>query len=167
MTAPLSVLGDGMVKVTWVPTIAAPTAPTATALNGATAIDLSCYLTADGFTTNADEQTITDDRLCTTQSYEKPGRFSYSMEVAYVFQPQAPTATDNKAQATLAYLTTGFIVVRWGLAYTTAYVAAQIVDVYPVQAGKQIKQPPEANTVLRINQHIYVVGTVNENVAVV
>lgn len=167
MTAPLSVLGDGNVKVTWTPTMADPTAPTATVLNGGTAVDLSCYLTADGLTTGADEQSVTDDRLCSTASFEKPGRYSHSMSLMYVYQPQLPAATDNKAQVTLAHLTTGFITIRWGKAYTAVYAADDIVDVYPVQCGKQIKQPPEANAVLKIAQKIFVTGITRENVEVV
>ncbi len=167
MTAPLSVLGDGNVRVTWTPTMSDPAAPSVATLNGVTAVDLSCYLTADGLTTGADEQSVTDDRLCTVQSFEKPGRFSHTMQLSYVYQPQLPAAQDNKAQTTLVHLTTGFITIGWGLAYTTAYIAGQIVDVYPVQAGKQIKQPPEANAVLKIMQKVFVTGVVRENVLTV
>ncbi len=167
MTAPISVLGDGNVKVVWVPTLTSQTAPTIVELNAASSVDLSCYLTADGLTTGTDEQAVTDDRLCSTQTFEKPGRFSDTLELMYVYQPQLPSATDNKAFTTLIHLTTGFVVIRWGKLYSGAFVAADRVNVYPATCGVQREQPPEANSVLKIAQKIWISGQVRRNVAVV
>jgi len=166
MTAPISVLGDGNVKVSWVTTITNQTAPSVAELNNASSVDLSCYLTSDGLTTGSDEQAVTDDRLCSTQTFEKPGRFSDTLELMYVYQPQLPSAADNKAFFTLVHLTTGFIVIRWGKAYAGAYVATtDRVNVMPATCGIQREQPPEANSVLKIAQKIWVSGKVNRNVA--
>lgn len=175
MTTPISVLGDGNVKVSWVTAIANTTAPTAAELNAASSVDLSCYLTADGLTTGTDEQAVTDDRLCSTQTFEKPGRFSDTLELMYVYQPQLPSAADNKAFFTLVHLTTGFIVIRWGKAYAGAFTAsvttpaapADQVNVEPATCGVQREQPPEANSVLKIAQKIWISGQVRRNVAVV
>lgn len=167
MTAPISILGDGNVKVSWVTTITNQAAPAITELNATSSVDLSCYLTADGLTTGSDEQGVTDDRLCSTQTYEKPGRFSDTLELMYVYQPQVPAAADNKAFFTLVQLTSGFIVIRWGKAYTSAYAAADRVNIYPSQCGVQREQPPEANSVLKIAQKIWVSGQVRRNVAAV
>ncbi len=167
MTAPLSVLGDGNVKVSWVTTLTSQTAPAITELNAASSVDLSCYLTADGLTTGSDEQGVTDDRLCSVQTFEKPGRFSDTMELMYVYQPQVPSAADNKAYFTLVHLSTGFIVIRWGKAYASAFVATDRVNVMPATCGVQREQPPEANSVLKIAQKIWVSGQVRRNVATV
>ncbi len=166
MTAPLSVLGDGNVKVSWVTAITAPTTPAITELNATSSVDLSCYLTADGLTTGTDEQGVTDDRLCSTQTFEQPGRFSDTLELMYVYQPQLPSATDNKAFTTLIHLTTGFVVIRWGKLYSGAFVSTDRVNVMPAVCGVQREQPPEANSVLKIAQKIWVSGIVRRNVAV-
>jgi len=167
MTAPLSVLGDGNVKVSWVTTLTSQTAPAITELNAASSADLSCYLTADGLTTGSDEQGVTDDRLCSVQTFEKPGRYSDTMELMYVYQPQLPSAADNKAFFTLVHLTSGFIVIRWGKPYASAFIATDRVNVYPATCGVQREQPPEANSVLKIAQKIWVSGRVQRNVAAV
>lgn len=167
MTSPVSILGDGNVKVSWVTTIANTAAPTIVELNATSSIDLSCYLTADGLTTGTDEQAVTDDRLCSVQSFEKPGRFSDTLELMYVYQPQVPAATDNKAFFTLVHLTSGFIAIRWGKAYAGVFVAADRVNIMPSTCGVQREQPPEANSVLKIAQKIWVSGAVKRNVAAV
>lgn len=163
MALPKSVPADGNLKVVFVPAIAVPTAPSAAILNGATAVDLSCYLTPDGFSPGGDEAVINDDRLCSTQTFEQPGRFSDTLDIVYVFGD----AVDNEAYETLTHLATGFVVTRWGKPYETVFAVADIVDVYPVTAGKQNKQPPEANSVLKTGQKLFVTGSVERDVAVV
>lgn len=166
MAVPASVQADGNLKVTWVPAVADPAAPTATELNAAGAVDLSCYLTPDGYNPATDETTVTDDRLCSRQSFARPGRFSDTLSLTYVFRGQDAAGTDNKAFTTLKHLTEGFIVTRWGVDYEDAYAAADIVDVAPVQAGVQKKQPPEANSVQKIMQSMHIVGPVERDVEV-
>lgn len=165
MAKPLSVGADGNLKVTWVPTIANPSAPTATELNAGTAIDLTEYLTADGFTPGVDEATISDERLSDTQVFARAGRVTHSLTIRYVTNPAS--TTNDKAHTTLVPGTNGYIVSRWGLPYSGTYVAAQKVDVLPVEVGAYQKQPPEANSVLRIQQALRPTGTKVEDVAVV
>ena len=167
MPDPISLPADGNLKVMWVPNIADVALPSAAVLNGVTSIDLSCYLTADGFTPGGDEQAITDDRLCSRQTFERPGRFSDTLELMYVYQPQALAATDNEAFNTLKHLTTGFVVTRWGKDYALPFAAADQVDVIPVQLGRQMKAAPEANSVLKVSQRTFITGTVKKDVAVV
>lgn len=162
---PAGVVADGMLKVLWVPTIANPGAPTVTELTAAGVVDLSCYLTSDGYTTGGDEQVITDDRLCDTDTYERPGRSTNTLDVIYVYDQQDVMAS-NEAFTTLKHLTEGHIVSRWGKDFDTAIAAADVVDVMPAQAGKQRKQTPEANSMLKIGQKLFITGPVNEDVAV-
>lgn len=163
MALPKSVPADGNLKVVFLPALAAPETPSAAIINGGTAIDLSCYLTPDGFTPGGDEATVNDDRLCSVQTFEQPGRFSDTLDIIYVFGD----ATDNAAYEGLTHLTTGFVVTRWGKPYDAVFAVADLVDVYPVTAGKQNKQPPEANSVLKTGQKLFVTGAVERDVAVV
>lgn len=161
--APVSNLADGNVKITFHPTLGSITAPSAAELNGAAAVDLSCYLTADGFTPGSNESVITDDRICSVQTFEKPGRYSDTLSLMYVYRQQDAAGTDNKAFHSLTHLAIGFIVARWGRPYTDAYAAGHIVDVIPIQAGIPIKQPPEANSVLKIAQRMFITNNVQRN----
>lgn len=151
---------DGNVRVQWVTTIADTDAPTAVELNAASSKDLSCYLTADGFTTGLDEQVISDDRLCDTETFEQPGRSQFSLDVTYI--DNSNTALANDAFDTLVPGTAGYIVVRRGKAYDDTFAAADKVDVWPVKCGKYNDQPPEANSVLKVSQKMFVTARVRQ-----
>lgn len=155
---------DGNVRIAWVPTIADPAAPTSTELTGAGVIDLSCYLTGDGWNPALDEQTISDDRLCDTETFEQPGRSQYTTSVTYI--DNTNTTDPNEAAETLIPGTTGYIVVRSGKAYDQPFAASDVVDVWPVKCGKYQKLPPEANSVLRRTQKLFVTGRVQTDVTV-
>lgn len=153
---------DVNVRFVWTPTIADTVAPTAVILNGVTTIDLSCYLTGDGFTPGLDEQTISDPRLCETETFEQPGRSSRSLSLTYI--NNSNPAKDNEAYETLVPGTAGYIVRREGKAFDTAFAASDEVEVWPVTAGKRSKLPPEANSVLRVTQKMFVTGRVVDGV---
>lgn len=149
---------DGNVRIQWVATIADPEEPATAELNAVSAVDLSCYLTADGFTPGLDEQTIADDRLCDTETFEQPGRSARTLDVIYI--DNTNTVQDNEAVETLVPGTVGYIVKRSGIAYDTAFADGQSVDVWPVKCGQYAPQPPEANSVLRRGQKLFVTGRV-------
>lgn len=156
---------DGNLNVSWVPAIANPDAPTATELSGAGVVDLSCYLTGDGFASGTDEAVISDDRLCDTETFEQPGRSSNTLELTYI--DNTNTEDPNDAVETLVPGTSGFIVTRSGLAYDDAYAADQLVDVWPVKCGKYRKVAPEANSVFRRTQKMFVTSKYRQDVTVV
>jgi hypothetical protein len=169
MTQPLptSIPADGSVKVLWVPAIADTTAPTLDELTDTTVIDLSCYLTDDGFAPSLDEQVSTDNRLCSRQTFERRGRFTYGLNLSYVYQGQELLATDNKAYATLVPGELGNVVVRWGADYEVPVEVDDIVAVWPGECGEQQEQAPEANGRLRVMQRIFIRDTVQKKTAVV
>lgn len=151
---------DGNVRIQWVTTIANTSAPTAAELNAGSSKDLSCYLTADGFTPGLDQATISDDRLCDTEVFEQPGRASRSLDITYINNQN--TALANDAYDTLIPDTAGFIVRRAGKTYSTTFAAADKVEVWPVKCGKRSNLPPEANSVLKTSQKMFVTGRVIE-----
>jgi hypothetical protein len=158
---------DGNTKVLFVPTIADTSAPTTTELTGASAVDLSCYLTGSGYKPSVSEQVVNDERLCTTQVFEQPGRSTESLELEYIDNTNSPNSTtSNKAVDTLPKGTTGFIVVRRGKAFDTAIASGDKVTVFPVTAMTQQELPPEANSVQKISQKLAVTGQVKRRVAV-
>jgi len=164
MSQPVSVQADGNLLVLFVPTIADTENPTVGELTAGSVVDLSCYLTGDGFTPNTEEQTVSDERICSRQTFEQPGRYQDSLDIAYVYN--ILSAVDDEARLALTQLRTGNIVARWGQAFEDAVAAGDIVDVYPVKLGVPKKQPPVANSVLRIAQKPFVIGKVQRDVTV-
>lgn len=158
---------DGNQKVLLVAAIANTAAPTVAELTAVGVVDISCYLTGDGFTPSLSEQVIADERLCSKQTYEQPGRSQYGLEVAYIDNTNSPNmATDNKAKDTLVPGTAQYLVVRRGKDFATAITAADKVTVYPIKPGKYNELPGEANSVLKIGQKLFVTGEVKTSVAV-
>lgn len=163
MPRPAAVAADGNIRVAFCATLTAA-APTAAQCNAG--VDMSYYLTPDGFKPNFDEQEITDDRLADRQTFQNRGRVKKTLDkLRYVFNPNS--APDNQAYTTLPAGTTGYLVVRYGLDAATAFAAGQKVDVWPITAGERGKEPPETNSVLHAAQSVFVTNTVGEDVTVV
>lgn len=158
---------DGNVKVLLVPAIADPSAPTVSELTGEGVVDISCYLTGDGLALSSDQATITDERLCSTQVFEKPGRKTNTAEVTYIDNTNSPNETDsNEAADTLVEGSSHRVVTRRGVPFEEAVAADQKVSVWPVQAGMSREVAPEANSVIRSIQKLFVTGDVHQKVAV-
>lgn len=167
LAVPRSIPADGSVKVLWVPVIADLDQPTMGELVNGAVIDLSCYLTDDGWQPNLDEQVSTDDRLCSRQTFERRGRFTYSLDLVYVYQGQDLSAADNRAYATLRPGELGYVVARWGADYEIPLEEGDLVEIWPAECGEQQKQPPEANGRLRLMQKIFIRDRVRKDAAVV
>ena len=163
MARPAATPADGNLAVLWVPTLTAA-APTVAQVTAGGVVDLSCYLTPDGFAPSTDEQEITDDRLCDTQTFENRGRSKDSLTLKYVFNMLS--TPDNVAYSTLKVPgTAGYIVARWGRPYSVAMATGHVVDVYTVTTGIPAKQAPEANSVLRVQQRMFVTNNTVRDVA--
>lgn len=159
---------DGNQKVLLVPAIADTSAPTVAELTGGTVVDISCYLTGDGFTPSLSEQVVADERLCSKQTYEQPGRSQYGLDVVYIDNTNSPNATtDNKAKETLTPGTAQYLVVRRGKDFDTAIATGDKVTVYPIKAGQYNEMPGAANEVLKLGQKLFVTAQVETSVAVV
>ena len=158
---------DGNTAVWFVPAIADPSTPSLSDLSAESVVDLSCYLTGDGLNLTSDQATITDERLCSTQTFEVPGRKTNTAEITYIDNTNSPHETDsNEAAETLVEGASGYIVTRRGVPYEEAIAADQKVSVWPIQAGAQREVPPEANSVIRTIQKLFVTADVHQKVAV-
>lgn len=159
---------DGNVAVWLVPAIADTTAPSLTELSAAGAVDISCYLTSDGYTTSLDQQVISDERLCSTETFEQPGRVSRTLSVTYIDNTNSPNeTTSNKAKETLVPGSVHYVVVRRGKAFDTAFAVGDKVTVTPVKAGQYDDVAPEANSVLKTTQKLFITERTQSDVAVV
>lgn len=152
MAVPPGIIGDGMVKVSWITTFSG----TLTAVAANAGVDLTCYFTSDGFNRTMSQDAVADDRLCSTQSGEDPGRYKETLDLTYVWDQQNVVPTDNLAYTTLVPGVKGFLVVRYGILFSTAYVAAKKVDVIAVTAGRQQRLPVAQNEKLKIMQKMFI-----------
>ena len=158
---------DGNVAVWLVPAIADTSAPKMTELAAGSIVDISCYLTSDGYTASLDEQVISDERLCSTQTYENKGRSQRTLEVKYIDNTNSPQEAEyNKAKATLVPGAAQYIVVRRGKAFDTAVATGYKVTISPIVPGEYREEPPEANSVLKISQKLFITGKTESSVAV-
>src|SRR5690625_1173519 len=105
---------DGNVFVGIATAIADTSAPSL-ATDLASVVDISCYLTSDGFSPSLSEQTIADERLCSTATFEQPGRHQRSLDVIYI--DNSNTEDANEARETLVPGEAMFLVVRRGKAF--------------------------------------------------
>jgi hypothetical protein len=159
---PTAVSTDGNIRIFFVSTLTL-SGPTVAQLTAGT--ELTYYLTPDGFQPQVDEQIITDDRMGDTQTFENQGRHTFSIQqIRYVTNPASPT--NDVVATTLVNGTAGYIVTRPGVDADTAWVAAQLIDIYPIRVGRQTVEPPEANSVFHIRQRAFVTGPVLQRVAV-
>lgn len=161
MTSPLptSVPSDGTLRLTFVATLADPTAPILAELNAVTSLDIAGYVTADGWQTSGEQAVVADERIATTQTFEQPGRKTKSLTLVYVHNPADPD--NNEAYTTLAEGVTGYIVARYGVPRTQVWAANDIVDVWPVKAGEPMKNFNGANSVHTATQRMFVTNQVH------
>ncbi|MEV1315370.1 hypothetical protein AB0J14_04715 [Micromonospora arborensis] len=162
---PASVNTNGTMLVLFVPTLSNYlTGPTVAELTAGAVIDLSCYLTGDGLTTETSENNVEDPRLCSKAVFENRGDYTDTIELTYVFNPASPA--NDEARLGLPPGTRGFLVLRWAVDSEAPIAAAGEVDVFPVEMGAQRKQTPGRNGVHRITQKPFVTGTVARDVAI-
>lgn len=138
-----------------------PTNTLSVATIGSTGVELVCYLSKGTFGMSSETERGTDERECTTVVAEVLGNTTYSLnDLEYVWEPQAaPGSATNEAYETLADGTSGFLIVRYGLANDTAPAAGQKVDVIPITVGPQIRKAPEGDNPaekLKITQAVVV-----------
>jgi hypothetical protein len=171
VTIPAGVKAEGNLKVSWVPTIAVPTAPTVVEVTAAGALDISFFLVAGQFQPSGDQARGEDRRVGSKQTFETLGREKSTIaDLMYVADPQAAaSAAGNKAMELFVPGVTGFFVVRYGLdAELVDFTAAQKVDVWPQIFGVQNKVPLADNdefAKIRIVQPVAVTGVVRKQVA--
>lgn len=134
---------DGMIRVTFVPTIANIAAPTAAELNAGSAIDLTPLLTPDGFSFSSDTGNVDNTKMNSTANSNRVGRRSYTLSVTYV---RNTDAAGLALEAALTYRAVGYLVVRANIAYATTYAAAQKVQVYPIEVGEANPASPAPDT---------------------
>lgn len=129
-------------KLSWVTTIADPSAPTVAELTAG--VSLECIVSAQNFQLGVtDEETITDPAMCSNANAQAPGRVTYGGEMDF-FRDDTPASDLAWTTFTGAGLH-GYLVLRVGAPYTDAYAAADAVMVYEMVTGTPMMQTPDNN----------------------
>lgn len=171
--SPAGVKAQGNIKVSWVPTIASQSAPTNAEVIAAGSLDVSCYLSSEGWSPSIDSAKGTAPRrLCSRVIYEQFGNTTYSLaDLMYVYGPQGAALSDPmKAYEKLIPGTAGFFVARLGLDGTTVdYAVGQFVEVWPVRLGERLNVFDAADEFaeIMVQQSVIVTGPRTERVALV
>ncbi len=129
---------DGKTLVYWVSTIANIAAPTVAELNAGTRI--SGYLTKDGLDISFNQNAADNADLEDTFDAQGVGTFGGTINGTFFRDNSADTAWNL-----FVYGTTGYLVVREGVAVATAWTAAQKAQVYPAQMHEPVPVPPTSN----------------------
>lgn len=134
---------DGMMKVSWVATIASILAPTAAELNAG--VSLEGRMTPDGLQTDLATTAVPSSKLASTYDTAQVGRRAATLGVTYIDSDQASDAV----RSALVYRAAGFLAVRRNKAVATnpTFVAGDKVDVYPASA--EAPQPHYGANVLQ------------------
>lgn len=129
-------------KLTWVPDLTDPSAPTAAELNAG--LHIECLVSAQNFSLGvSDEETVTDPALCSNANAQAPGRVTFGGEMDFFrfTDSSEDAAWDTFTQANLD----GYLVKRIGMDHSVAYASAQDVMVYEMKTGTPMVQTPDNN----------------------
>ncbi|MEO5665515.1 MAG: hypothetical protein ABIR39_19795 [Nocardioides sp.] len=140
------IIVDGQTRVAFVPTIANIAAPTTAELNAGTLLQSTLIPAGlEGFeNTTAD---VDNTSLASTFDTKLPGRQSFS-GTGLVLKKQ--DGTDTVFNLLSVPNTAGYIVIRDGVAESTAWAATNKVEVYPIRtAAHSTMGRGEANSLLR------------------
>ena len=129
---------EGMTKVSWVVTLSSVSSPTAVQLTAGT--DITTFMTKDGLNISLSQNNVDNTSLAETFDSQLVGSWSGDPSLTFKRDNTADTAWDL-----FEWGAVGFLVVRRGVLYSTAYAAAQKVEVYPAQAHEPIPNNTAAN----------------------
>ncbi|MFE0651058.1 hypothetical protein ACFVZH_20955 [Streptomyces sp. NPDC059534] len=137
-------INDGKTRVYWVPSISNVNAPTTTELNAGS--DYTQRITPDGLKLDPSTADVDTSSLASTFDTKTVGRVGFDVEVTF---KRGDTGPEDLPYTTLKYGVSGYLVVRRGVAYATAWAASQKAEVYPITCGEPQNVSPAANEVMK------------------
>jgi hypothetical protein len=147
---------DGMIKVSWVTTISNIAAPTAVELTAG--VPLEGALLPDGLTISADTGEVDNSKMNSTANTVIVGRGTWTLAIKYI-RGDAANAYALAVEAAMTPKANGYLVVRRDIVSTTAFIAAQKVEVYPGQIGYANPDSPQGDTLQAVEIPIKNTGT--------
>ncbi len=137
-------ISDGKTRVAWLSTVANINAPTVAELTAGA--DYTKRITPDGLKVDPSTADVDTSSLASTFDTKTAGRVGFDTELTF---KRGDTVGDDAPYTTLKYGVSGFLVIRRGVAYTTAWTVGQKVEVYPITCGEPQNSSPAANEVMK------------------
>ncbi|MFD6421033.1 hypothetical protein [Streptomyces sp. NPDC060198] len=137
-------ISDGKTRVVWAASIANINAPTVAELTAAA--DYTARITPDGLKVDPTTADVDTNSLASRYDTKTVGRVGYDAELTF---KRGTTPADDAPYKTLKYGTNGYLVVRRGIDFETAWAAGQDVEVYPMVCGERANSAPAANEVAK------------------
>lgn len=147
---------DGKIKAVWCTTIADISAPTTTELGAGT--DITTFIAKNGLKLGGSQAMVDNGDISTSFEAEVIGTWKQDIELE-LFRDSV--TADDDAWTLAVWGTNGFLVVRRGLAYSTAWAAAQKCEVYPAQMGQPLMKDTAANENAKFTLKLAVTSTPN------
>jgi hypothetical protein len=152
---PLSVNSDGNLRITRTAFAADPLSAAILAAGD----DLTYSLIT--FDLGETQDTVNDPRLSLAQRLKKPGIKDFTLIVTYIFGDAGDVAASVLTEGS-----TGNLTLRYSIANSTVWAAAQIGDALTYTAGSQRKAPPTENGVQMMTQELFVSAVVLKDQAI-
>jgi len=149
------IVSDGKIKIMWVTTLSSTTSPTAAQINAG--VDLTPYITPDGYSVTTGEATVDNSALNSVDDTALPGRRSDEIEITFKHQGDSAAPW-----TTFASNPAGYIVERTSIAYGTAIAASDKVRVFTVTAGFRNKLPRTPNEIEKFSVKFYKSAAVSD-----
>lgn len=164
-TFPAAVTALGKESVIYLPAAAALAAVTVAEATATGTIHLTCAIRQ--FNANAEQASSRKYRLCSIQSFERPGRVDWTIDpITFIDDPQALDSSTTYPHRSLVPGTIGWILRRRGLSSEpgafTAIAAAQRYDIFTVEWGVRVPvpvNPEEEGQEFEYTQRPFVTGT--------
>ncbi|MFF1281049.1 hypothetical protein [Streptomyces sp. NPDC058299] len=137
-------ISDGKTRVVWLSTVANINAPTVAELTAGA--DYTKRITPDGLKTDPSTADVDTSSLASTFDTKTVGRIGVDVELTF---KRGDNVQDDAPFTTLKYGVSGFLVIRRGVAYATAWATGQKVEVYPITCGEPQNSSPAANEVMK------------------
>jgi hypothetical protein len=137
-------ISDGKTRVAWLSTVANINAPTVAELTAGA--DYTKRITPDGLKTDPSTADVDTSSLASTFDTKTVGRVGFDVEITF---KRGDNPTDDAPYSTLKYGVSGYLVVRRGVAYSTAWTTGQKCEVYPITCGEPQNSSPAANEVMK------------------
>jgi hypothetical protein len=147
-------ISDGKTRVAWLATVANINAPTAAELTAGA--DYTKRITPDGLKLDPSTADVDTSSLASTFDTKTVGRVGFDVELTF---KRGDNPTDDAPYTTLKYGVSGFLAVRRGVAYTTAWASGQKVELYPITCGEPQNNSPAANEVMKFVSPMRVTDT--------
>lgn len=137
-------ISDGKTRVVWMATCANINAPTVAELNAGA--DYTKRITPDGLKLDPTTADVDTSSLASKFDTKTVGRVGFDTELTF---KRGDNPTDDAPYATLKYGVSGFLAVRRGVDFATAWTVGQKAEVYPAVCGEPANNSPAANEVMK------------------